>query len=312
MTAIACKRWSSNTPNKRFERTAPHTLKLSQQECAAILQSMRSLLLVAAASASMVMAQRNPSWSRPVEPHTITGNLHYVGTEDLACFLISTSEGHILINTGLQDSAPMIRAGIHKLGFKLEDVRILLTMQAHDDHVGAMAEVQKWTGAQVFATEGDSASLADGGISDPHWGDRARFSPVKVSRRLTDGEVIRLGDSQLEVILTPGHSRGSVSYQLQGTHEGKPVTVSIVNMPSVVMPLRNPKYPGIVDDFERSFRRLKRLKPEIWVAAHASQYGMQRKLKAGSFVDPEGYGKAVAEYETNFRAECRKQGIEQQ
>jgi metallo-beta-lactamase class B len=229
-----------------------------------------------------------------------------VGTEDPACFLIATSEGHILINTGLHDSAPLIEASIRKLGFRPEEVKILLTMQAHDDHVAAMAEMQKISGAKVYITEADAPSLEDGGRSDPVF--RQHWTPVKVDRRLKDGDVIRLGSSELRVVATPGHSKGSVSYTMTVDDGGTKRSVGIINMGTVVMPLKgNTKYPNIAEDFERSFAKQKKLKPEIWVAAHASQYRMQAKLRSGSFVDPQGYREAIERHEKNFRKELTQQ-----
>lgn len=254
-------------------------------------------------------AQQNESWRRPFPAHRIAGNLYYVGTEDLACFLIATPEGHILINTGLADSTPLIRKSIQSTGHRLEDVKILLNMQAHFDHVAAMAEIQKISGAKVLATDGDAPSLEDGGRSDPYFGSGSQFAPVKVDRRLKDGDVVQLGGTELKVISTPGHSKGSVSYTMTVKDGSQERSVAIVNMGTVVMPLRdNPKYPDIADDFARSFEKQKQLSPEIWVAAHASQYGMQRKLKAGSFVDPDGYRKAVEEHEKRFRAQLAEAG----
>ena len=262
---------------------------------------MRNLALLFLLCVATAFPQSNPAWSRPAEPHKIVGNLHYVGTEDLACFLLTTPEGHILINTGLPDSTPLIRASVEKLGFKLQDVKILLTMQAHLDHVGALAEIQKLSGARVMITEGDAASVEDGGASDPAWGASVRFPAVKVDRRLRHGDTVELGGTRLRVISTPGHSRGSVSYELTA-----PVRALIVNMPTVVMPLKNDKYPEIVRDLETTLARLKALKPDVWVAAHASQYDLASKLKKRSFSDPEGYRKAVESYERSFAEERQK------
>jgi metallo-beta-lactamase class B len=258
--------------------------------------------------AAGLSAQR-PEWTRPFPGHKIAGNLYYVGTEDLACFLITTLEGNILINTGLADSVPLMRASAQKLGLKLEDTRILLTMQAHFDHVAAMREVQKLSGARVMATEGDAPVLEDGGKSDPFLtGERVRFAPVKVDRRLKDGETIRLGGTELVVHLTPGHTRGSVSYSMNVTQGGRKYNVLIANMGSVVMPLvGNAKYPEIVTDLAASFRKQKAMKPDIWAAAHASHYGMQAKLKAGSFVDPKGYQKAIDHYEKLYLERLAKE-----
>jgi metallo-beta-lactamase class B len=259
-------------------------------------------LITLTAFAVILFGQENPSWWRPYPAHTIAGNLHYVGTEDLACFLLTSPQGHILINTGMADSTPLIRESMQKLGFRLEDIKILLTMQAHGDHVEAMREIQQLSGAKVYATEADAPALEDGGKSDPVFGDRMSFAPVKVDRLLKDGDVIALGSTQLKVILTPGHSKGSVSYSTTVEDGGKKRDVLIANMGSVVMPLAgNTRYPQIVEDLARSFDKQRKLSPEIWVAAHASQYHMARKHKAGSFVDPEGYKRAIDHYEQLFR-----------
>ena len=255
-----------------------------------------------------MFAQDNPGWRRPFPPHKIAGNLHYVGTEDLACFLLATPAGHILINTGLTDSAPLIRDSVRKLGFRFEDIKILLTMQAHFDHVAAMTEIQQLTGAKVFATEADAPVLEDGGRSDPFLGASFHFAPVKVDRRLKDGDLIELGDTQLKVILTPGHTKGSVTYATTVNDSGQKRNVLIANMGSVVMPLvGNAKYPEIVEDLARSFEKQRQLSPDIWVAAHASQYDMPRKLKAGSFVDPAGYKEAVEHYAKLFREQLAQE-----
>ncbi len=251
------------------------------------------LLIVSAAFA------QDPNWRAPFPAHKIAGNVHYVGTADLACYLITTPKGHILINTGLVDSTPLIRAGVEKLGFKLEDVKILLTMQAHFDHTAALAEIQKISKARMFATVADAPIIESGGSADPVLsGEQYRYAPVKIARRLKDGDKIRLGGTELTVILMPGHTPGSVSYSMKVSEGGRQRDLLIANMPSVVMPLvGNTKYPSIVEDFARTFEILKKLRPEIWAAGHAAQYGMAAKFKAGSFVDPEGFGQAVARFE---------------
>jgi metallo-beta-lactamase class B len=263
-------------------------------------------LIIIVIFASTLFAQRE-GWTKPYPAHTIAGNLHNVGTEDLACFLISTNEGHILINTGVAGSVPLIRDNMSKLGFKLEDIKILLIMQAHHDHTAGLAEIQKIAGAKMFVTEGDAAAMADGGKSDPAMPDRNVFPPVRVDRKLKDGDRIRLGGSELRVVLMLGHSRGSTGYELDVTVNGKKETVLIANMATVVMPLVNPKYPDIVDDYRRTFARQKKLTPNIWVAAHGSQYGMVEKHRAGSFHDPGGYRKAVANYEKLFLERLAKE-----
>lgn len=268
---------------------------------------MRRFFLALFCTFAASFAQQNESWKRPFPAHQIAGNLYYVGTEDLACFLFTTPEGHILINTGLSDSTPLIRESFRKLGFRLEDVKILLTMQAHFDHVAAMNEIQKISGAKVFITEADAQSVEDGGKSDPFFGPRPQWTPVKVDRHLKDGDQVKLGGTVLTVVTTPGHSKGSVSYITSVMDRGQRRSVGIINMETVVMPLTgNPKYSSIAEDFERSFAKQKKLSPEIWVAAHASQYKMGEKLKAGSFVDPTGYREAVDRHERDFREQLMK------
>jgi len=141
--------------------------------------------------ATLLTAQ-NADWTQPFPGHRVVGNLYHVGTYYLACFLITTSDGHMLINTGIDSSTPMLRANIESLGFRLEDVKILLTMQAHWDHTAALAEIKKISGAKMWATDGDAPILEDGGMSDPHFGGKVSFAPVKVDRRIQDGEVIEL------------------------------------------------------------------------------------------------------------------------
>ncbi|HBY58294.1 MAG TPA: subclass B3 metallo-beta-lactamase [Solibacterales bacterium] len=256
-------------------------------------------LMVAAAAVSAAP----PEWSRPFPPHRIAGNVYFVGTEDLACFLITDrAAGHILINSGLAASNAAIREGVEKLGFRIEDIRVLLTNQAHYDHVDGFAELQRWSGAKVYATPADAKLLESGGAADPSG--FTTYAPVKVDRVLRDRETIQLGRIRLTVHFMPGHSPGSVGYEME--MDGR--SLLIANMGSVVMPLDNPKYPGIVADFRATFARQKSLRPEIWVAAHGSQFDLAGKHKSGNYVDPGGYRKAVAAYEKEFEARARALG----
>jgi metallo-beta-lactamase class B len=266
-------------------------------------------LILPVAVCVAVFAQTNPAWRRPFSPHKIAGNLYYVGTEDLACFLFVTPAGDILVNTGLADSTPMIRESFRRLGFRLEDVKILLTMQAHYDHVAAMNEIGRITGAKVYITEPDAPVLEDGGKSDPYLaGPEYRFAPVKVDRRLKDGDVVSLGGTDLKVILTPGHTRGSVSYRTSLVDQGQKRNVLLANINTVVMPLvGNRKYPQIAEDYERTYAKQRRLAPDIWVGAHAAQYDMAAKVKAGSFIDPQGYKQAVEHHYSLFRETLEKE-----
>ena len=267
---------------------------------------MHRLLAAAALIAVCPLAAQNPNWTRPFEGHRVIGNLYYVGTYDLACYLITGADGHILINTGLEESAGSIRRSVESLGFQYEDIKILLTMQAHWDHVAAMAKIQEETGAQVFATAEDAKLLESGGFSDWRFGGKQLYEPVGVDRILEHGAMIRLGDTELRVVSTPGHTTGSSSYAMEVSEGGKMYNVFVANMNTInpgVTFVGNKKYPRIIDDFALCFERQKAEKVDIWVAAHASQFGLHDKYQPGDsynperFVDRDGYKAAVSRYE---------------
>jgi metallo-beta-lactamase class B len=269
---------------------------------------IRTIALFAAAVCAF--ADTNPDWNRPFPAHRVVGNLYYVGTYDLACFLIATPQGNILINTGIDGSVPLIKASVESLGFKLQDTKILLTTQAHNDHVAGMAEMKRLTGARLLATDGDAPVLEDGGKSDYLWTDPSyRFAPVKVDGRIKDGLKISLGGTDLIAYSHPGHTRGSVSYGLTIAENGKTYRVLIANMGSInpgTVLIGNKKYPQINDDYARTFREQKKLECDIFLSSHASQYDLHEKWKPGqpynpeTFVDPEGYKAAVGHAETAY------------
>ena len=257
-----------------------------------------------------VGAQRE-NWSRPFEGFQIVGNLYGVGSFDLSVFLITTDEGHILINTGLQDSTQMIRDNIESLGFRLEDVKILLTQQAHWDHTAALAEIKQLTGAEIWATVGDARVLEDGGFSDPHFGGRESFPPVDVDKIIRDGEVIELGALHLTVHHHPGHTEGSSSYSMvMNENDGRDYNVLIANMGTINGGKRltvDPTYEGVAEDFLNTYRKQKEMDVDIWVAAHNSQYNMHEKYRMGqtynpeTFVDPSGFIRAIEELEQRYK-----------
>ena len=248
-------------------------------------------------------------WSQPFPGHRVIGNLYAVGTYDLGVFLVTSDEGHFLINTGLEDSLSMIRANVESLGFQLGDVKVLLTMQAHWDHTAALSEIKELTGAEMWATAGDAPVLEDGGFSDPHFGGEVSFEPVEVDKVIADGEVMRLGDTRLKVLETPGHTAGSVSYTMTIREDGRDYSVVIANMGTINPGKRlivDPTYPGVADDFVDTFEKQKYLDVDVWVAAHGSQYGLHEKYVAGedynleTFVDPEGFLDAVKRLESLY------------
>lgn len=245
-------------------------------------------------------------WTRSFPAHRVIGNLYAVGTYDLGVFLITSRDGHILINTGLEDSTSLIVGNIESLGFRLEDVKILLTMQAHWDHTAALAEIKELTDAKMLATAGDAPVLQDGGFSDPHFGGRVSFEPVRVDKIIVDGELIELGEIRLTVVETPGHTAGSSSYTMLARENGRDYNVVIANMGTINTGKRlvvNPTYPGVAEDFAETFRKQKAMDVDVWVAAHGGQYGLHGKYEAGedyrteTFVDPEGFVTAVENLE---------------
>lgn len=255
-------------------------------------------------------------WRKPFAAHRVIGNVYYVGTYDLACFLVVTEQGDILINTGLADSVPLIRQSIADLGFKLEEVRWLLTTQAHIDHVAAMAEMKRLTGARLLASQADAVLLEDGGKSDFHFGPEYRYAPVKVDERIGDGQKLRLGGVELTAYLHAGHTQGSMSYGLTVNEGGKEYRVLIANMGTInpgVKLLGNARYPGIAADYAKTFERQKALACDIFLSSHASQYAMHRKYTAGAaydaqrFVDPDGYRRAVEGAENAYRRQLAEE-----
>jgi metallo-beta-lactamase class B len=279
---------------------------------------MKRKLFWAALAAMLAQGavQSPEEWRRPFAAHRVIGNVYYVGTYDLACFLIVTPQGNILINTGLEDSPPLIRKSITDLGFKLEDVRWLMTTQAHYDHVGAMAVMKRLTGARVLASQADAVLLEDGGKSDFHFGPEYGYAPVKVDERIADGQKLRLGGVELTAYVHGGHTRGSLSYGLTVHEGGKDYRVLIANMGSInpgVKLLHNARYPEIANDYARTFERQKALACDVFLSSHASQYGLHKKYTPGAaydpgrFVDPAGYRAAVESAENSYRRQLAEE-----
>ncbi|HSN09003.1 MAG TPA: subclass B3 metallo-beta-lactamase, partial [Hanamia sp.] len=201
-----------------------------------ILPLIISVFTVVSLSAQKIIEPRaDEEWTREYQPFRIAGNLYYVGTYDLASYLITTSKGNILINTGLASSAPLIKKNVEKLGFNFSDIKILLITHAHYDHVGAMAEIKKMTGAQLMVDAADAPVLADGGLSDYELGKYGRtFAPVKADRLLHDHDTVTLGNMHLVMLHHPGHTKGACSYLFDVKDDKRTYRVLIANMPSII------------------------------------------------------------------------------
>lgn len=255
---------------------------------------------------------QNADWTRPFPPFRIIGNLYWVGTWDLSTYLITTPQGNILINTGLAETVPQIKANVEQLGFKLSDTKILTATHGHFDHVAGMAELKKMTSAQMVMSAQDADLLESGGKTDFRFGDspEARFTPVKVDRRLKDGDQISLGGTTLTAHLHPGHTKGATSFTLDVREGGKPYRVGIINMGSINAGVRvsgMPKFPDIAQAYARTFHDQREMKIDVWLASHASQFKLHDKYKPGDaynpdrFVDPQGFRAAVERLEKIYR-----------
>jgi metallo-beta-lactamase class B len=275
-------------------------------------------ILLALASATGLFAQAQPSWSEPFPPHRVIGNIYYVGTRGLASYLITTPQGHILINSNLDPTVPMIKTSIEKLGFKFSDVKILLISHAHWDHCAGSFRVKELTGAKYMVMDADVPEIEAGGKGNFAYGNSpdTLYKPVKVDRVLHDGDEVRLGDSVLTARLTPGHTKGCTTWTMKAIEGGKPYNVVIVGSPNVNAGYKlvgNKLYPQIAADYERTFRVLKALACDVFLGAHGDYYGLEKKyprLKEGQanpFIDPEGYKAYVADREVAFRTELKKQ-----
>ena len=278
---------------------------------------LRALILGVGCS-PILLAQPNPAFTEPFPPHKVIANVYYVGSKDLASFLITTPRGHILLNSNLESSVPMIRQNVERLGFRFSDIKILLISHGHFDHCAGSALIKQLTGAKYMVMEGDVPVVEDGGRSDFHYSDRPDFlfKPAKVDRILHDGDEVRLGDVVLTAHLTAGHTKGCTTWTLRVREGSKLYNLVIVGSPNVNPGYRlvhNSSYPQIAQDYEHTFQVLKTLPCDVFLAAHGSNYGMIEKFaqaaKAPSnpFVDPTGYTEYVANRELAFRAELSKQ-----
>jgi metallo-beta-lactamase class B len=282
-----------------------------------MLLSFRSLLLTLVFACS-AFAQVNPEWTTNHAPFRVIGNVYYVGSQDLASYLITTPQGLILINSSLTSSVPLIRKNVEALGFHFTDVKILLISHGHWDHAAGSAEIKRLTGAKYMVMDADVPLVESGGKDDFQYGSSpsSQFPPTKVDRMLHDGDEVKLGGVVLVARKTPGHTKGCTTWTMKVREDSKAYNVVIVGSPNVNTGYKlvgNAAYPTIAQDYELTFRTLKSLPCDVFLGAHGSYFGMEAKfprLKAGGanpFVDPEGYRSYVAEREQAFHAELSKQ-----
>lgn len=266
--------------------------------------------------------------SAPDEPFRIAGNLYYVGATGITAFLLTGSEGHVLIDGGYPESAPLIMASIAKLGFNITDVKVLLNSHAHSDHAGGLRALQEASGAELWVSEGDAEVMAAGRNSaDPALGPlrffaaflgQGSFPAPRIDHRFKDGETIRLGPLALTAHITAGHTRGCTSWSFPVHHGGREllaVNIGSLTLFPFVSLVEPEAYPGIRSDFERSFSVLRNLPADIFLASHADMFDMNRKRReraeakdpADPFIDRAGYLSFIDRAEARFREVLAKQ-----
>lgn len=266
----------------------------------------------------MPLDAQSAAWNEPVAPFRIAGDLYYVGAADVTSYLIATSGGLILIDSGFAQTAPLVVRNLETLGFSIEDVRIILTSQAHADHVGGVAELKRLSGAQLIMSEPDAAQMASGGRGDFAFGDRFYYPPATADQIIADGDEVRLGGARLRAHITPGHTRGCTTWTTMMEDAG--VQRSIVFVCGVTAPgfrlVDNEAYPNIVADFRSTLDRLEAMGGEIVLGAHGAMFGLTEKrarLGAGPnpFVDPEGGRAMIARSRAAFETELARQSADQ-
>ncbi len=281
------------------------------------LFSRIAIILFALILALPLAAQVPAAWTTPFPPFRIAGNLYYVGSEDLAAYLVVTPKGNILINSNLQSSPPLIKKAIESLGFNFSDTKILLISHGHYDHCAGSAEIKRLTGAKYEVMAQDVPVVEAGGHNDFHYAaDKTMwFPPAKVDRVLHDGDTVSLGGTTLTAHLTAGHTKGTTTWTLD-EENGRTLHVVIVGSPNVNPGYKlvdNKTYPQIAADYRHGFEVLKGLPCDVFLGAHGGYFGLPEKFprwKAGdktAFIDSTGYEAYIADREQAFNQELNRQ-----
>jgi metallo-beta-lactamase class B len=260
------------------------------------------------AAASAVLGQNytpeNKEWNQPVEPFRIEGNLYYVGANDVTSYLLTSDQGHVLIDSGFRETVPQITANVKKLGFRMEDIKFLLVTQAHYDHAAGLAELKRITKARLLASVEDAKLLARGGRGDFAFQDSFLFEPVTADGTVVDGQKLDLGGIHMKAYLTPGHTKGCTTWTAKiGNHNA--VFVCSVSAPGYRLK-GNKEYPNIVADFERSFDLLEKMPCDIYLSAHAGQCNLMEKRARNRFIQDGELAEAMRKARAAFREQLAK------
>ena len=255
-------------------------------------------------------AQGNADFHRAIPSFKIAGNLYYVGTADLAVYLVTTPQGNILINSDYKQDVPTIRKSIEDLGFKYADTKIILISHAHGDHDEGVGVIKSDTGAKLMVMDADVASVESTAQGRPG---------AKVDRVLHDRDAVELGGAKLTARLTPGHTPGCTTWTMQVADGGRTLNAVIVGSPNVnpgYILVNNKNYPQIAGDYVKTFALLKSLPVDLFLGAHGAYFNLKEKLPkmtaggANPFIDSDGYKAYVAEREQAFEKELAKQSAD--
>ena len=298
--------------------------RLTKRSWLLIALGVVAALIVFAGSQWRAAIKRNRSV--PDEPFRIAGNLYYVGATGVTSFLLTGPQGHVLIDGGYPETAPLIIASIRKLGFDIKDVKILLNSHAHSDHAGGLHELQQASGAQLWISEGDAEAVESGSGSDGALGrlrmlrgiGAFKMPAARVDHRFKDGAKIQLGPIELTAHITAGHTRGCTSWSFpvrDGDRELLAVDVCSLTLFPGVSLVDPEAYPGIRSDFEHSFATLRALPADIFLGSHGEFFDLNRKRRERAtatnpvepFIDREGYLSYIDSHERRFRAVLAEQ-----
>ena len=273
----------------------------------------------AAAIPQVTIPDRPDNTNVPRDPTRLIGNIHWVGHSQVGAFLLKTSQGHILIDSTSTEHWPWVRTNLEKLGVKPRDIKILLNLHAHQEHMGGFAMMKELTGATVVLSRATAEEVATGGRTDFRENGSEQYKPFRADRIVEDGGTVTLGDVTLTAHLTPGHSKGATTWTMTVQEDG--TTYNVVFMGGMAVPgidrsplLDNQKYPNVVADYQRSFAKLRSLPCDVWLYPRATTIRLDEKLKrlAGGmkpnpFVDPVGCQWYIDQYESEFADQLAQQ-----
>ena len=272
-----------------------------------------------AAAPQVTIPERPDNVNVPRAPVHLIGNIHWVGHSQVGAFLLKTSQGYILIDSTSTEQWPWVRANLEKLGIKPRDIKIMLNLHAHQEHMGGFAMMKELTGATIVLSRATADEVATGGRTDFRENGSEQYQPFKADRIVEDGETVTLGDVTLTAHLTPGHSKGTTTWTTTVHEDGK--TYNVVFMGGMAVPgidrsplLDNPRYPNVVTDYQRAFAKLRSLSCDVWFYPRATTIRLDEKLKRLSadvkpnpFVDPVGCQWYIDYYEYEFADQLAQQ-----